>query len=77
MKSTAIKIVKNSIYGVIGTSNNGSKFNYGGKFGAEPPEDVYCEFCYNKIDYWFMNTPLGCFKCDEWIKSTDNNFISK
>lgn len=62
MKSIATKILKNSIYGSFGTTNE--------------PEDMYCAYCHSKIDHWFMDNPLGCFKCDKGKKS-DAKIITK
>ena len=48
-----------------------------GVTGTDPPDDVYCEFCYEKVEDWFMNNPLGCYKCDDGINNPDAKTITK
>lgn len=64
MKSTAVKIVKNGIYGTFGKS-----------LPTEEPE-LYCEHCYSKIEEYFMNNPLGCFECEDGIEPM-GKFLTK
>ena len=64
MKSTAIKISKNSLYGTFGKPMSVGEI------------ELYCEHCYCKIEEYFMNNPLGCFECVDGLKE-NSKFLTK